>query len=248
MLVLTGMVMDANDVETVTDMGVGNVEDNIVVRREIGQVGRPFGYVWCVRMSGLRERVKSEWNSPQTTRYTYPGSARIVEFAPRTSRGCVISYLKIAPESACVFFSPFSSLRICRKAVDNPIGKDWSGCAGGNECSCRKMIGLTRTESTQNSFFSLTWAVSRTVGCIEGRKRSPRTVLVGKVEGKESARTRLDKKINNNNNRNFYSTNDTYPTMSAALESNDDGLLESCLLYTSPSPRDRQKSRMPSSA
>ena len=26
------------------------------------------------------------------------------------------------------------------------------------------------------------------------------------------------------------------------------GLLESCLLYTSPSPRDRQKSRMPSSA
>ena len=25
-------------------------------------------------------------------------------------------------------------------------------------------------------------------------------------------------------------------------------LLESCLLYTSPSPRDRQKSRMPSSA
>ena len=26
------------------------------------------------------------------------------------------------------------------------------------------------------------------------------------------------------------------------------GLLEGCLLYTSPSPRDRQKSRMPSSA
>src|SRR5665213_4001062 len=26
------------------------------------------------------------------------------------------------------------------------------------------------------------------------------------------------------------------------------GILESCLLYTSPSPRDRQKSRMPSSA
>ena len=26
------------------------------------------------------------------------------------------------------------------------------------------------------------------------------------------------------------------------------GLLEACLLYTSPSPRDRQKSRMPSSA
>ena len=29
---------------------------------------------------------------------------------------------------------------------------------------------------------------------------------------------------------------------------NDDYLLDSCLLYTSPSPRDRQKSRMPSSA
>ena len=28
----------------------------------------------------------------------------------------------------------------------------------------------------------------------------------------------------------------------------DDGLVEICLLYTSPSPRDRQKSRMPSSA
>ena len=26
------------------------------------------------------------------------------------------------------------------------------------------------------------------------------------------------------------------------------GILDSCLLYTSPSPRDRQKSRMPSSA
>ena len=27
-----------------------------------------------------------------------------------------------------------------------------------------------------------------------------------------------------------------------------DGLFDTCLLYTSPSPRDRQKSRMPSSA
>ena len=27
-----------------------------------------------------------------------------------------------------------------------------------------------------------------------------------------------------------------------------EGIVESCLLYTSPSPRDRQKSRMPSSA
>ena len=29
---------------------------------------------------------------------------------------------------------------------------------------------------------------------------------------------------------------------------NQDSLIEPCLLYTSPSPRDRQKSRMPSSA
>ena len=29
---------------------------------------------------------------------------------------------------------------------------------------------------------------------------------------------------------------------------NIDGLVDTCLLYTSPSPRDRQKSRMPSSA
>ena len=32
------------------------------------------------------------------------------------------------------------------------------------------------------------------------------------------------------------------------LSCNDDGLACDCLLYTSPSPRDRQKSRMPSSA
>ena len=31
-------------------------------------------------------------------------------------------------------------------------------------------------------------------------------------------------------------------------EGDADILLEACLLYTSPSPRDRQKSRMPSSA
>ena len=31
-------------------------------------------------------------------------------------------------------------------------------------------------------------------------------------------------------------------------QSVDDGLSKVCLLYTSPSPRDRQKSRMPSSA
>ena len=31
-------------------------------------------------------------------------------------------------------------------------------------------------------------------------------------------------------------------------DAHEDGLLISCLLYTSPSPRDREKSRMPSSA
>ena len=38
-----------------------------------------------------------------------------------------------------------------------------------------------------------------------------------------------------------------YPSMDAFIESNFQGK-EHCLLYTSPSPRDRQKSRMPSSA
>ena len=32
------------------------------------------------------------------------------------------------------------------------------------------------------------------------------------------------------------------------LDVNNDGIVDNCLLYTSPSPRDRQKSRMPSSA
>ena len=37
---------------------------------------------------------------------------------------------------------------------------------------------------------------------------------------------------------------DAYPRQLAQ----DSAMLEACLLYTSPSPRDRQKSRMPSSA
>ena len=32
------------------------------------------------------------------------------------------------------------------------------------------------------------------------------------------------------------------------FKAGDQAILEACLLYTSPSPRDRQKSRMPSSA
>ena len=39
-----------------------------------------------------------------------------------------------------------------------------------------------------------------------------------------------------------------YPPMSDQLRALDIELIEGCLLYTSPSPRDRQKSRMPSSA
>ena len=46
--------------------------------------------------------------------------------------------------------------------------------------------------------------------------------------------------------------NTTAPTGSYALDvhgtANISGTLNICLLYTSPSPRDRQKSRMPSSA
>ena len=39
---------------------------------------------------------------------------------------------------------------------------------------------------------------------------------------------------------------DKYPTLNAATAFSD--IDKACLLYTSPSPRDRQKSRMPSSA
>ena len=38
------------------------------------------------------------------------------------------------------------------------------------------------------------------------------------------------------------------PGLAHAWEVSDDGLLITCLLYTSPSPRDRTRSRMPSSA
>ena len=37
-------------------------------------------------------------------------------------------------------------------------------------------------------------------------------------------------------------------TVEAPFEDVTKGVLNACLLYTSPSPRDRQKSRMPSSA
>eukprot|EP00828_Plagiopyla_frontata_P003162 TRINITY_DN10845_c0_g1_i1.p3 TRINITY_DN10845_c0_g1~~TRINITY_DN10845_c0_g1_i1.p3 ORF type:complete len:117 (-),score=19.87 TRINITY_DN10845_c0_g1_i1:15-365(-) len=38
------------------------------------------------------------------------------------------------------------------------------------------------------------------------------------------------------------------PEICSALYLNPNGTIKGCLLYTSPSPRDRQKSRMPSSA
>ena len=45
---------------------------------------------------------------------------------------------------------------------------------------------------------------------------------------------------------NLYGTSQS--EVEKTLEAGTDVLLEICLLYTSPSPRDRQKSRMPSSA
>ena len=39
-----------------------------------------------------------------------------------------------------------------------------------------------------------------------------------------------------------------YTDLERSLSQNQDRYIKSCLLYTSPSPRDRQKSRMPSSA
>ena len=42
--------------------------------------------------------------------------------------------------------------------------------------------------------------------------------------------------------------NDKNSQINAVVALDADRALENCLLYTSPSPRDRQKSRMPSSA
>ena len=44
------------------------------------------------------------------------------------------------------------------------------------------------------------------------------------------------------------SSNDTLYTDQLYYNKKDEWLFTNCLLYTSPSPRDRQKSRMPSSA
>ena len=41
---------------------------------------------------------------------------------------------------------------------------------------------------------------------------------------------------------------DVFAHVNELVDASQKGLLRDCLLYTSPSPRDRQKSRMPSSA
>ena len=46
----------------------------------------------------------------------------------------------------------------------------------------------------------------------------------------------------------FYNSNAAPTGIELSIESFDEGVPIGCLLYTSPSPRDRQKSRMPSSA
>ena len=46
----------------------------------------------------------------------------------------------------------------------------------------------------------------------------------------------------------FTKWNEAYPLKDAEASTCMEALYNNCLLYTSPSPRDRQKSRMPSSA
>ena len=43
-------------------------------------------------------------------------------------------------------------------------------------------------------------------------------------------------------------TGSPYDSFNVSSVTDDSGTVNTCLLYTSPSPRDRQKSRMPSSA
>ena len=68
----------------------------------------------------------------------------------------------------------------------------------------------------------------------------------------ETIKTQLTQMIYNNYSVGLYTArkplNATYEKIRKVILTNLEGLLQSCLLYTSPSPRDRQKSRMPSSA
>ena len=47
---------------------------------------------------------------------------------------------------------------------------------------------------------------------------------------------------------NYFATQELVDVVNAALFLDKPLLIEGCLLYTSPSPRDRTRSRMPSSA
>ena len=78
---------------------------------------------------------------------------------------------------------------------------------------------------------------------------SPKAVLVDALIG-----TGLKGELRNNIKKSILSINklgDSYPVMSLDIPSgvcSDSGLANDCLLYTSPSPRDKTQSRMPSSA
>ena len=67
------------------------------------------------------------------------------------------------------------------------------------------------------------------------------------VSEKKSLREALEK-INNNNSGTVFIVNKDKIVVGVATDGDIRRKLLSCLLYTSPSPRDRQKSRMPSSA
>ena len=63
-------------------------------------------------------------------------------------------------------------------------------------------------------------------------KKKNKTKVKKKVAKKVAKKTKVKKKI----------------ISKVAKESSKELIIKTCLLYTSPSPRDRQKSRMPSSA
>ena len=71
-----------------------------------------------------------------------------------------------------------------------------------------------------------------------------RAIIMEKLELAQRDYDRLKSSIMNKDGND---TDDTSPTYKV-LEEGANTLSKDCLLYTSPSPRDRQKSRMPSSA
>ena len=70
------------------------------------------------------------------------------------------------------------------------------------------------------------------------------TIIQGFIE---DAEFRILRDVDSDNNR-FYATANLVVNQRYILVPQDTLVIRSCLLYTSPSPRDRQKSRMPSSA